>query len=204
MMENPEVVSSPDEVAASPIVARPKRTGLIAIGVFLLIALLAGAAFVGGRLLNQAAPQNGSGSRILEGGPAGGQGVSVEVEPAKGLPNEKPTAVGLFAERKDNSIYVTLGTEFAVHVDRNGNVDTQTNGNGDKLEIVVTSNTTIYKSVTPDNIPPGGGKVQQQLAPGSLDELGSDSIISAWGERRGDRVIATFLLYEQPNIMGKP
>jgi hypothetical protein len=174
------------------------------VGVVALVVLLAGAALVGGQLLNQTTPQNGSNDRVMEGGPGGGQGVSVEVVPAKELPNGKPVATGLFAERKDNSVYVTLGTEFAVRVDRNGNVDTQTNGNGDKLEVVVTGNTTIYKSVTPDDIPPGGGKVQQQLAPGSLDELGTESVISAWGERRGDRVIATVLVYEQPVLLPKP
>jgi hypothetical protein len=202
-MENHETVSPAVEQAETHEASKPRRTKLI-VGIVALVLLLAGAAFVGGQLLNQATPQNGSGGRILEGGPAGGQGVSVEVVPAKGLPDEKPTAVGLFAERKDNSIYVTLGTEFAVRVDRNGNVDTQTNGNGDKLEVVVTGNTTIYKSVTPDDVPPGGGKVQQQLVPGSLDEIGSNSVVSAWGERRGDRLIATILLYEQPMILPKP
>ncbi len=49
----------------------------------------------------------------------------------------------------------------------------------------------------PDALP-SDGKVQQKVAPGSLDELSKNSIISAWGERRGDRVIATILLYEQP------
>ena len=112
--------------------------------------------------------------------------------------------MGLFAERKDNRIYVTSGDKFMVRVDKNGVVDTQTEGNGDKLEVVVTSDTTIYKSMPPDGIPPNGGKVQQQVAPGSLDEIGTKSIVSAWGERRGDRVIARVLVYEQPMLMKKP
>ncbi len=203
-MENPEVVTQPDEPASLVVTAKPRHMRLIVVGVLVFVALLASAAFVGGRLLNQAAPQNGSDDRFLQGGPAGGQGVSVEVVPAEGLPNEKPAAMGLLAERKDNSIFLTLGTEFAVRVDKNGNVDTTTNGNGDKIEVVVTTNTTIYESVTPDEAPPGGGKVQQKLASGSLDELSKDSIVSAWGERRGDRVIATVLLYEQPKILAKP
>ena len=173
LMENREVVTQPDEPAPSVVAAKPRRTGLIVIGVLVLVGLLAGAAFVGGRLLNQTTPQNGSRGRTLQGGPNGGQGTSVEILPAEGLPDDKPTAVGVFVERKDNSVFVTPGTEFSVRVDRNGNVDTTTNGNGDKLEVVVTGDTTIYKSVMPNDMPPGGvpdGKVQQQLAPGSLDE----------------------------------
>ena len=184
-------------------VLKRKRTGLI-IGVIVLIVLVGGAAFVGGRLLNQAVPAGGPGGMMIGGGPAGGQGVSVEMVPAKELPTAEPDAMGLFAERKDNSIYVTSGDKFMVRVDKNGVVDTQTEGNGDKLEVVVTSDTTIYKSMPPDGIPPSGGKVQQQVAPGSLDEIGTNSIVSAWGERRGDRVIARVLVYEQPMLMKKP
>src|SRR5512141_3286363 len=94
-----------------------KRTGLIIGGVIVLIVLLGGAAFVGGRLLNQAAPQGGPGGMMIGGGPAGGQGVSVEMVPAKELPTTEPDAMGLFAERKDNSIYVTSGDKFMVRVD---------------------------------------------------------------------------------------
>jgi hypothetical protein len=46
--------------------------------------------------------------------------------------------------------------------------------------------------------------IQQQVEPGSLDEIGSNSMISAWGERRGDRVIATVLLYSQMHMLKAP
>jgi hypothetical protein len=118
----------------------------------------------------------------------------------------QPEASGPFAERKDNSIYVTSGDKFMVRVDKDGTVDTQTEGNGDQLEVVVTSDTTIYKDVTDglNGVPPSDGKVQQQVAPGSLDEVGANSIISAWGERRGDRVIAKVLVYSQPVMVKRP
>lgn len=202
-MGTQEVAPVPDELAINAAAAKPRRTKLIG-SVVALIVLLTGAAFVGGRLLNQAAPQGGPGDVVPVGDPAGGQGVSVEMVPAKELPTTEPDALGLFAERKDNSIYVTIGDEFAMRVDKNGNVDLQTNGNGDKLEVVVTSDTTLYKSVMPDAVPSGGGKVQQQVAPGSLNEISANSIVSAWGERRGDRLIARVLVYEQPMVLGKP
>ena len=187
---------------------KKKRTGLIVTGVVALMVLLAGAAFVGGRLLNnQPAQPNGKGGLMMKGGPGGGQAVSLEIESAKELPEAKPDAMGLFAERKDNSIFVTIGNKFMVQVDKNGTVNTQTDGNGDKLEVVVTGDTTIYKDVTEaslDGPPPADGKVQQQIAPGSLDEIGSNSFVSAWGEKRGDRVIAKVLMYSQPMMIKKP
>ena len=191
--------------AAAP---KRRRTGLIVGGVIALVVILASAAFVGGRLLNnQAGPTGGKGGLMIKGGPGGGQAVSLQIEPAKELPGTAPDVRGLFAERKDNSIFVTLGDKFMVQVDKNGTVNTQTDGNGDKLEVVVTGDTTIYKDVTQaslDSPPPSDGKVQQQVAPGTLDEIGSNSFVSAWGERRGDRVIAKVLLYSQPMMLKRP
>ncbi len=207
-METQDVVSAPDELPVNQVTSKPRHTKLI-VGVIALIVLLAGAAFVGGRLLNQAAPQQGgSGGMVIGGGPAGGQRVSVEFVPAKELPTAPPDARGLFSERKDNSIYVAIGDKFMVRVDKDGAVNTQTDGNGDKLEVVVTSGTTIYKDVTELGLkggaPPSDSKVQQQVAPGSLDEIGSNSFVSAWGERRGDRVIAKVLVYSQPMMLKTP
>jgi len=187
---------------------KSKRTGWIVGGVIASIVLLGGAAFVGGRLLNQAAPPpEGKGGLVVSGGPDGAQRVSVQIEPSKDLPNTVPDVRGLFAERKDNSIFVTIGDKFMVQVDKNGTVKTQTDGNGDKLEVVVTSDAIIYKDVTQPPEPgavPSDSKVQQQVAKGSLDEIGSNSFVSAWGERRGDRLIAKVLLYSQPMMFKRP
>lgn len=198
-----------EENTVSTIPPKKKRTGLIIGGVIALIVLLGGAAFVGGRLLNnQPAQAGGPGGLMIKGGPGGGgQAVSLEIESAKELPEAKPDAMGIFAERKDNSIFVTIGTKFMVQVDKNGTVNTQTDGNGDKLEVVVTGDTKFYKDVTEaslDGPPPADGKVQQKVAPGSLDEIGSNSFVSAWGEKRGDRVIATVLMYSQPMMIKQP
>ena len=205
-METKDVASSSDDLAVNP--AKPKsRRGKLIVGAVALIALLAGAAFVGGRLLNnQAGQAPGNGGLMIQGGPGGGQAVSLELVPAKELPTAPPDARGLFAERKDNSVFVTIGDKFTVHVDKNGTVNTQTDGNGDKLEVVVTGDTTIYKDVTQAGLsaPSSDGKVQQQVAAGSLDEIGSNSFVSAWGERRGDRVIAKVLFYSQPMMFKRP
>jgi hypothetical protein len=184
---------------------KTKRTGLVVSGVIALIVLLAGAAFVGGRLLNQ---QAGDPSGMAFGGDAGGtQRVKVRLERAPELPDAEPAVTGLFADRKDNSIFVSLGEQFMVTVDKDGSVNTQTDGNGQTLEVVVTGDTTLYKDVTQLNdlrTQPNDGTVLQQVEPGSLDGIGSNSMITAWGERHGDRVIATVLLYSQMHMIKAP
>jgi hypothetical protein len=203
MMENQDMTSTPDEVLVDPVAPKPRRTKLI-VGVVALVVLLAGAAFVGGRLLNNQTPQTGGpGGLVMKGGGPGGGQVSVQIVPAKELPETEPDATGLFAQRKDNSIFVTTGNRFMVQVDKNGTVNTQTDGNGQQLEIVVTSDTTIYKNATEMadlKTQPVDGKIQQQVAPGSIDEIGANTIVTAWGERRGDRLFARVLMYSRPGM----
>ncbi len=206
-MENPEAVAQSSEQPIPQTAPKPKRTALIIAGVIVLVALLGGAAFVGGQLLNQQAPAGDPNSRVLAGGPGGKQGISVRLERAKELPEAAPDVTGLFSERKDNSIFVTVGDKFMVRVGKDGSVDVQTDGNGQKLEVVVTSETTIYKDVTQlvdIKTQPSDGKVQQQVEPGSIDEIGANSFVSAWGERRGDRLIAKVLVYSQPLMIKAP
>ena len=185
--------------------SRSKRKGLIIGGVIVLVILLAGAAFVGGQLLNQQ-QTNGSNGVTVSNGPGGQQTVRaiMQLEPAKELPATAPDVRGLFASHKDNSIFVTQGDHFMTTVNKDGSVSIQTDGNSQQIEIVVTTDTTIYKDVTqpPDvkTASSSNGKMQQQVTPGSLDEIGTNSFLSAWGDRRGDRLIAKVLVYSQPKF----
>jgi len=211
-MENSEVQTKPIENAVEPEVRKPRRKGLIIGGVIALIALLGGAAFVGGQLLSKQAEPGGLGGSVVMVGGAGGDvatsGGLIEIVSAKELPATPPDVSGLFAERKDNSLFVTVGDgTFVGLVDENGTVSTQVGGNAQKIEVVVTNDTQLYKEVTEmltDGKAPADGKVQQKVAPGSLDEIGQNSFVTAWGERRGDRLIAKMLLYTPPMIMAAP
>jgi hypothetical protein len=188
----------PNSTGAAP---KKKRTGLIIGGVIVLVILLAGAAFVGGQLLNQQQAKGSNGGFTVNGGPGGDQKFTVQLQPAKELPATAPDARGIFASRKDNSIFVTQGDKFMAMVNKDGSVQTQTDGNGQQIEIVVTTDTTIYKDATvPPDIKSGSfsGTLQQQVAPGSIDEISANTFVSAWGERRGDRLIAKVLVYSQP------
>ncbi len=150
-----------------------KKTILITGGIVMLALLLAGAAFVGGRLFN------GQG---LAGRSSNGR---LDIQPAEELPLASADVGGMFDHRQDNSIFVSTGKITT----------------GPTVEVVVTSQTTIYYDVTFRQFtgrPPQGQKIQQVVEPGSLDGIGQDSAILVWGRKTGDRFIADVLVYEPP------
>jgi hypothetical protein len=182
-----------------------------------LVVLLAAAAFVGARLLAQSA-QAGAEGPTAAGGPvlAGGSGgpamMSVEVEPAKELPQSPPDVMGGLSRREGNSLFINSGptgvmvissgdsggAESSVQVGPEGAAGQDQSGT--EVEVVVTHETLVYRDETAMNFDTsmanGGTYTQQQLvAPGSVDEIRDDGFVTVWGERRGDRVIASVVLY---------
>ena len=66
---------------------------------------------------------------------------------------------------------------------------------GPKVEVVVTGETTIYR----DNFEFGQGEnssIQQTVEETTLDYLDSQKLITVWGRKNGDRVIADILLVQ--------
>lgn len=179
-----------------------KRIGIIG-GVAVLVLLLAGAAFVGGRML--------SGQDLISGGGGGGPVMmlrspdgglqSLEIQPAAELPPSSPDAAGLFLRREDNSVFVGTGEVRVLVVD--GQVSAESSG--PEMEVVVTHETTVYRDETALQHTSGSAenKVQQVLAPGSLEEIGENCIISAWGEERGGRLFADVFVYTAPIVIGQ-
>lgn len=187
-----------------------KRTMLIVAGIVVLVALLAGAAFVGGQLLSgQGFPvQASSGGLKITSGQGGkpGQTFQLEIQPAKELPQTPAEVKGLFDQRKDNSIFVGTGqVRMMAQKDQSGNVTTSATHDGPTIEVVVTSQTTVYRDVTLKQFggQPPNGKIQQVVEPGSLDEIGQDSLVTAWGKKTSDRIIADVLVYSLPSVFSK-
>ncbi|MCP4544018.1 MAG: hypothetical protein GY832_43450 [Chloroflexi bacterium] len=173
-----------------------KHSMLITGGVVLVVLLLVGAAFVGGRMLsaqNQASDNaNGDGRQMITTGPFGSS--SVDIVSADEMPSETADAAGLFVRREDNSIFVGTG-DIRIRMEADGEVGA--GHDGPVVEVVVTHNTVVYCDKT-RYVPEEAidGKIQQVLKPGSLDEVDAHSIISAWGEERGDRMLADVLIYQ--------
>ena len=187
------------------------KKSIIVLGILVIVVGIA--AFIGGRLLNQRAGPLGLGLPMGNGGDV--MSISIQITPAPELPRTEPETLGLFVERKDNSI--VLGT---VSMDTGGRgVVVQAGGsegeafagspvdnNGPKVEVVTTSDTIIYLETTqPDGPPSSGNQVlQQTVAEGSLDDLTSQSFVTVWGRKSGDRIIAEVLLISNPVMFKRP
>ncbi len=201
----------PLEEGSESALKKKNRAGLLIGGLIALVALLAGAAFVGGRLLNAQSPNPGAGSgpMIVTSKDGGGERVTVklDMEPAKELPQTPADVKGIYQRKQDSSIFIGTGqVRMMVEQNQGGVISATSNFDGPLVEIILTHDTTVYQDVTMKqfNGPPAGQKMQQVVEPGSIDDIGENSVIVVWGERRGDRVVATTLVYSPPAFIIKP
>lgn len=197
-------------------VEKKKRIPWIIAGLLLVI-LLVGAAFVGGSLLNKSA-RDASADMMMP-----------EFTPADEMPKEEPELIGLVSSLEGDTLTVqefnmndTLGMageggvfapEIAVSEEdmESENVSIEYGGGADGLvtEVIITHDTKIYKDKTQfdgylqmeegSEMPEMPDKIEQKIEPGTAEEIGTNATVTVWGERRGDRVIATFILF-QPAI----
>jgi len=187
-----------------------RNTKFIVLGVVIL-ALVATAAFIGGRFLNQQAA-NPFANPFQPGG-EGRMAISgvLEFQPAPELPTTNPVVTGPFGERKDNTIFVhqismPTGSGGGVVVSGSAVSAADTGSampnidQGPKVEVVINSKTKIYQDVTPMDFNPGEEtkKIQQTLEPGSLDDLNKNTMVTVWGRKVGDRLIADVIVYSEP------
>jgi hypothetical protein len=167
----------------------------------LTIFLIGIAAFVAGRMLN------GTVGIVGLGGPNGGR-VSIsldDITPAPELPDTKADTTGMFVERKDNTI-VVQAVSFGSGVGGVSGDSALDENSGIRVEIVVTGETMIYKDVTQFPAPVNGEihNVQQAAEEGTLEDLNSQTFVTVWGRRSGDRIIADTLFYSNPQSIKKP
>lgn len=186
-----------------------KRLGWI-FGGIVVLAVLGAAAFVTVRLLSaagQTAPDGGDSGRVMmiqSNGAGGPVSMRLKIEPSPELPDAPAAVEGLFVRREDNSFFVGTGDiKVGVEVDgATGTRQVSANHSGPVLEVVVTGDTTIYRDETDISFgDPGAQKsgdrtIQQVVHPvDSVDEIGKNTEISVWGEKRGDRIVAEVLVY---------
>ena len=171
------------------------------IGLGIAILLIGIAAFVGGRMLNA-----GVGTVGL-GGPNGGRvSISInDITPAPELPITQADITGLFVERNNNAIIV-LANSFGPGIGGLSGDSPMGEESGIKVEIVVTVETIIYKDVTQIPAPVNGEihNMQQAVDAGTLEDLNTQSFITVWGRRSGDRIVADVLFYSNPQSIKKP
>lgn len=195
-----------------------KKRILIGLGITAAFLIVGTAAFIGGRLLNSSGRLPGF-FTIGEGGNIAG--LSIQFEPAPELPTTQAILAGPFVERRDNSIYVqeismdsgaqggVVVSSGSVSAGDSGGPSVQVvggGGEGPKVEVVITNATLIYKDTTEVDMQPGDGSqvIQQTVEPGSLDELTSMTMVTVWGRKVGDRVIADVLFFSSPMMIPSP
>ncbi len=188
-----------------------KRSIWLIVGGVALVALLAGGAYVGARLLAHrplaGIPGMGSLGFALK-GPGGAVRYSIKPKPAPELPQTPADARGIFVRREDRSIFIGTGkVQMMAKASPGGSSpQTSTSYDGPVVEVVINQDTTVYRDTTklPDTPPSGDLEVQQTVGPGSVDEIGQNSMVQVWGKKTGDRIVAQVLVYSQPMIMNKP
>ncbi len=194
--------TTPDGEPITPQPSKPRRTLWIGVGAIALVAVLAGAAFIAGRLISPpASTHNGNGGPGLSvAGPGGKFSVSIHETPAKELPTISPTVEGLVVDRQNQILSIGTGnvTMFAMSKNPGQQPTVQASYNGPVVQVVITHDTKIYKDVTPldiQTLAKKGSNVQQVVAPGSLDDIGKNIDVQVWGSRQGDRLVADVLVY---------
>jgi len=167
----------------------------------LTILIVGAAAFIAGRMLNGRVGNVG-----LGGANAGSVSISLDdITPAPELPDTKANVTGLFLERNDNTLTVQAVTFGAGVGGVSGNSPLAENS-GISVEVVVTGETKVYRDVTEFPAPVNGEihNVQQAAEAGTLDDLNSQTFITVWGRRSGNRIIADTLFYSDPQTLKKP
>jgi hypothetical protein len=180
------------------------------VGLSILVVLVGVAAFIGGRLLNGRVGPLG----MPLGGNGGMVSISVEVTPAPELPTTQPEVIGSFVERKDKTIVIQ---SVSLNAGKGGMVlQTSSGGEGEamagspmendgpKVEVVINNDTMIYLETTqPPSAPLTSGEtlvMQQTVEEGSLDDLTSQSFVTVWGRKSGDRIIAEVIFISNPVV----
>ena len=179
----------------------PNKKSYIGLGIIVL--LVGVAAFIARRMIN-----TGVGPIGFLGGPMGGGQVSIslnDITPAPELPTTRPEITGVFVERKDNTVIIQV-VSFDAGVGGILEDSPSDVNNAPKVEVVITGKTTVYRETTEFNRPVAGENfsVQQTVEESTLDYLNSQTMITVWGRKNGDRVIADILLYMNPLMIKKP
>ena len=118
------------------------------------------------------------------------------IVPAPELPTSAPDVTGPFVRQQDNTIIVETKSLETGGIGASSSESTKSQ-TGPLVEVVVISETIIYRETTQPNEPLSAESptIQQTVELATLDDLDSRSMIMVWGRKSGDRVIAEVLMY---------
>jgi hypothetical protein len=200
-----------EPIEETPAPKKSRRPYFIGAGLIILLGLTA---FIAMRYFTQRDAFGGGPMRFGEGGPvlsingAGGGGeqtFALDITPAEELPKTEPEAQGIFVERKDNSIFIGTGNVTVMMSTGPGDEEpvVDTDYSGDKVEVVISNDTVIYRDATELDPENPGATVQQVVELGTIDDLTPQSSITVWGRKAGDRIIADIIVFSSPFVFRK-
>jgi len=117
------------------------------------------------------------------------------------LPKAEPQTMGVFAERKDNIIIVAPADSIRIMApgpNQEGEPKMEADYVGDKVEVVISNDTTIYRDVTPMGPENAEKDIHQVLELSTIDVISPQSVITVWGRKAGDRILADVILFLSP------
>lgn len=167
-----------------------KRSLLIAIPLIVLaVGMFAWAAYLGVGLVMRRV--NGDGGMIAipsADGKSKSYGRKLDMEFAPDVPKRSPDVTGSLGEVEENQLFLkALGDDTTP-----------------AQEVVVTKETKILRDTTFDERSildiPEGEVVQQTVEEVEQDALQNGSLLTVWGNKRGDRLVAEVILYQQPKV----
>ena len=124
-----------------------KRILLIAAAVLALVLLLAGGAYVAGRLLGTGPDTGDADGPKIKIGTGKGPLVEAQWVPAEECPAADPDVAGVYARRQDNSIFIDETQDgFRLAQDDTGSVSV-INATGQIHEVVVTGETGVENGI---------------------------------------------------------
>lgn len=184
---------------------------LVGLGIVGLVGLVAAGMFTAGQLLTPQEVETVAGNgRTIQSVQVQNDGAPVAVNttilPAMELPNEPAIAFGVLKSKEDDTLVMgTGGIDLSVDVEVDGATGQETTSvvpttSGPDVEVVVTANTSIYRDVTDfgsTNQTESGEQTIQQVVRqvDTLAEIGENNELEVWGEKRGDRIVATALVF---------
>jgi hypothetical protein len=186
-----EMKTSDSKPAVSPEAPTKKksRNSWLVVGVVAAVVaalVFAGGAFAVGRL---SAPGRGG-----EGEGFSGQRPNFQIEPAQELPTTAPNVRGLVTKRASNTLSIgQRNGDF-------GSIGSNGGGNTTTVDVIVTSDTTIYHDITQTNFngQPPSGAIQQKVEPSALDSISTNSRVTVWGDQNTNQITAKVLVYTDP------
>ena len=117
----------------------------------------------------------------------------LDIQDAAVIPEAPADVGGLFLRQEGDRLFVGTGSLSGVKV----NDEWEVRHDGPVVEVVTTHDTLVYRDNTLQQL---GNEVptepiQQVLKPGSVDEIGEDSTVRAWGKRRDDELVAELVVF---------